>query len=89
MPESKDLYPKDVSDFYEFLNDHTQEITEDERERIEDDELKSSDKLLDVEDEELDIKDNKLKPIVEKDKVMILAASRLKESSEELKDLLK
>ena len=29
MPESKDLYPKDVSDFYEFLNDHTQEINED------------------------------------------------------------
>ena len=69
MPESKDLYFKEMNELIDLVDDYIEDITEDERNKITDNELKSSDKLIEVGPKEEDIK-KRLSPKVTEDSII-------------------
>jgi hypothetical protein len=48
FPDSEQLYPNEITDFIALLDEHTQDITEDERKEIEDRDLAAATKLIDI-----------------------------------------
>ncbi|HET7390851.1 MAG TPA: hypothetical protein VFJ51_08505, partial [Nitrososphaeraceae archaeon] len=83
MPESKDLYFNELNELNDLFDGYIEDITDKERNNIIDNELAAADKLIEVEPKEKEIKE-RLRPIVANDRIMKLAAPRLKALTDEI-----
>ncbi len=85
MPESKDLYFKEMNELIDLVDDYIEDITEDERDEIIDNELNAADKLIEVKSKEEDIK-KRLSPKVTEDSIITkIAAPKIRALIDDLK----